>query len=97
MNREIEAAMKANWLAGKLDEDEPIGENQIDDRCEVYVVHNNVWKQSGLDGYGGCLCIGCLEKRLGRRLEPKDFDRDHSFAKVPGTKRLLNWRDGRPE
>jgi hypothetical protein len=40
---------------------------------------------------GGCLCIGCLEKRLGRKLRPKDFQRDHPFNRpnVPGTPRLM--------
>jgi hypothetical protein len=33
--------------------------------------------------FGGCLCVGCLEKRLGRRLRPKDFERDHGFN-LPG-------------
>jgi hypothetical protein len=41
----------------------------------------------------GCLCIGCLEKRIGRRLKPKDFT-DHPFNQLPGTPRLLNRRDG---
>jgi hypothetical protein len=37
--------------------------------------------------FGGCLCIRCLEKRLGRQLKPKDFLRDHEFndLRVPGT------------
>jgi hypothetical protein len=46
---------------------------------------------------GGCLCIGCLEKRLGRRLKPKDFPRDHPLndVRVPGTERLRRRRRGR--
>jgi hypothetical protein len=43
---------------------------------------------------GGCLCIGCLEKRISRTLVPKDFDRRHAFHVLPGTARLLNRRDG---
>jgi len=42
---------------------------------------------------GGCLCIGCLERRLGRRLTPKDFSRRHPFNKTPGTGRLIERRD----
>jgi hypothetical protein len=33
----------------------------------------------GMDGMGGCLCISCLKKRLGRTLVPKDFLRNHPF------------------
>ena len=54
-----------------------------------------VWKAAGMDDFsGGCLCVGCLEKRLGRILNPKDFLRNHPFNSMPGTKRLLARRDG---
>ena len=44
---------------------------------------------------GGFLCVGCIEKRLGRRLRPKDFQLEHTFNRnLPGTPRLLN-RQGR--
>lgn len=36
-------------------------------RAEWYVVRADVWKASGVTPRGGCLCIGCLESRLGRR------------------------------
>jgi hypothetical protein len=45
---------------------------------EVYMVHNRIWKAAGVEPMGGCLCIGCLERRIGRRLKPKDFPR-HVF------------------
>ncbi len=64
------------------------------ERSEVYCVKPAVWEAAGIDGFGGCLCIGCLEKRLGRILTPKDFDRKHAFHSLPGTKRLLARRDG---
>jgi hypothetical protein len=38
---------------------------------EWYMVSDEIW-----DRYGPanrCLCIGCLEDRLGRRLQPEDF------------------------
>jgi hypothetical protein len=38
---------------------------------EYYMVADAIW-----DTYGpadGCLCIGCLEHRMGRRLRPGDF------------------------
>lgn len=61
---------------------------------EVYMVRKKVWKEAGMDAFSGCLCIGCLERRLGRRLKPKDFNQDHVFNQMPGTTRLLN-RQGR--
>jgi hypothetical protein len=46
--------------------------------CEFYLVKNSVWKAAGMPPDGvlecnGSLCVGCIEKRLGRRLTPKDF------------------------
>ena len=52
-----------------------------------------VWKAAGLEPMGGCICIECLEKRLGRRLSPKDFPRRHPFNFLPGTERLIERRD----
>jgi hypothetical protein len=65
----------------------------VDDKSEVYAVRGAVWIKAGMPD--GCLCIGCLENRLGRRLKPKDFDRGHSLNQMPGTKRLLNRRGHR--
>jgi hypothetical protein len=59
---------------------------------EVYTVKPPVWKAANMDGMGGYLCIGCLEKRIGRTLVPKDFDRNHPFNSMPGTARLLSRR-----
>jgi hypothetical protein len=69
----------------------------IDANSEVYVVRNAVWAQARMKPFGGCLCIGCLEARLSRKLAPNDFLRGHGFNDpcVPGTKRLLE-RRGRP-
>ena len=66
----------------------------INAQSEVYTVRNRIWSEAGMEPYGGCLCIGCLEKRLGRRLTPKDFQRGHSFnhPAIPGTPRLLKRR-----
>jgi hypothetical protein len=64
----------------------------IDNRSEVYILHSKVWKAAGMKPWGGCLCIGCLGKRLGRRLKPQDFPRDHEFNSLPGTDRLLQRR-----
>ena len=43
------------------------------DYDEYYMVHDHVWKTGGLAEDGGMLCIGCLEKRIGRRLCCDDF------------------------
>jgi hypothetical protein len=68
----------------------------IDSRSETYFVHNHIWKAAGMTpgGWDGCLCIGCLERRIGRELKPHDFA-DHVFNQhYPGTPRLLE-RQGR--
>ena len=65
----------------------------FDEHCEVYTVRDSVWKAAGMEPMGGCLCIGCLEGRLGRRLIPKDFPRRHPFNSLPGTERLIARRD----
>ena len=64
----------------------------FDANTEVYIVKRSVWKASGMADFGGCLCIGCLELRLGRRLTPKDFPQ-HEFNRMPGTARLLDRRE----
>jgi hypothetical protein len=67
------------------------------DESEVYRVYAHVWKAAGVEDMGGCLCIGCLEKRIGRELKPEDFDPDHPFnSGLPGTKRLQRRRTGNP-
>ena len=66
----------------------------VSGQSEVYMVCDHVWQKAGLADWGGCLCIGCLEKRIGRRLIPDDFS-DHIFnTNLPGTPRLLE-RQGR--
>jgi hypothetical protein len=41
---------------------------------EPYMVHDEVWAATGLGELDGKLCIECLEKLLGRRLTPADFN-----------------------
>ena len=69
---------------------------KITDQSEVYTVCDTIWEKAGMTPYGGCLCIGCLEKRLGRELKPNDFLRAHPFNAdyIPGTARLKQ-RQGR--
>ena len=66
----------------------------FDEQSELYAVRDEVWEAAGMEPMGGCLCIGCLEKRLGRKLRPRDFLRDHPFnlSNVPGTPRLMKRR-----
>jgi hypothetical protein len=61
----------------------------FDKSTEVYTVKSKIWEASGMQPMGGCLCIGCLERRLGRRLTTNDFMPKDPFSKVPGTERLL--------
>src|SRR5262249_45165309 len=58
---------------------------------EMYMVRAAVWKKAGMDVFDGCLCFGCLERRIGRRLKPKDFI-DHPFNVLPCTERLMKRR-----
>jgi len=64
----------------------------VDLRSEVYAVRNAVWKLARMKPNGGCLCIGCLEKRIKRRLMPSDFDFGNALNQLPGTWRLLQRR-----
>jgi hypothetical protein len=84
---EVEQPMRAAKKAGRLKQwGFPQG---YDSRSEVYIVYPCVWEKAGMEGdYSGCLCIGCLEKRIGRRLQPYDFA-EHVFndPTLPGTRR----------
>jgi len=73
----------------------PLYNFTFDEHCEVYTVRDAVWKAAGMEPMGGCLCIGCLEKRLGRKLKPKDFP-DHAFNDLPCATRLFARRDVDP-
>jgi hypothetical protein len=53
----------------------PLGDVNCDD-CghdydEYYMVRNDVWRAAGL--HRGLLCVGCLERRIGRQLHQQDF------------------------
>jgi hypothetical protein len=81
------AALGEAWHSGAD------GINQrVDHQSEIYTVRERVWQAAGMQPMGGCLCIGCLEKRLGRRLKPKDFLRNDPFNQLPGTARLWQRR-----
>ena len=85
VNRQIQAGKK-KWAL-------PV---KVDSRSEQYFVHAHVWQAAGMTsgGWDGCLRVGFLEARIGRRLNPSDFS-DHIFnIHFPGTQRLLE-RQGR--
>jgi len=71
-----------------------VGDMQFTSDSEIYMVRKSVWKRAGMEGWGGCLCIGCLEKRIGRKLKPKDFNRNDAFniPELPCTERLRERR-----
>jgi hypothetical protein len=64
---------------------------------EWYMVHKAVWAKAGMERDGGYLCIGCLERRLGRMLRPRDFtDAWINDLHTWQTKRLVSRLLGRP-
>ena len=65
----------------------------ITERSEVYHVRDRIWQRAGMKSQSGCLCIGCLEKRIKRRLKPEDFPNKSELNKIAvGTSRLLDRR-----
>jgi hypothetical protein len=68
--------------------------------AEYYMVSHPVWIQATIKDGAKILCIGCLEKRLGRELTAWDFGDNGSFpvnAMEPRSPRFdlrLGWRRG---
>jgi hypothetical protein len=90
---EVQRKIREAKLAGTWDpeDDKNVIAMHVTAQSEIYHVRNVIWKETGMEEGGGCLCIGCLENRLGRRLTPSDFLSDHPFnERLPGTPRLLN-------
>lgn len=50
---------------------------------ELYVVHTPIWEYATFFQSAYMLCVGCIEIRLGRKLQRRDF-----------TEAPLNWREG---
>jgi hypothetical protein len=84
---QMERAFAADWNKQGV-------EQTFDEFSEVYMVKPAIWKAAGMESFSGCLCIACLEKRLGRTLTPRDFMRNHALNKTPGTERLWARRHG---
>jgi hypothetical protein len=82
--------------AARKDINETITTLTIDSTSEIYTVTSAVWKAAGMEPDGGCLCIKCLEKRLGRKLKPQDFELDNAFNNpgLPCTPLLAKRRAG---
>ncbi|PSO30121.1 hypothetical protein C7G41_22750 [Bradyrhizobium sp. MOS002] len=78
----MEQAFAADWSDRGV-------EQIYSELTEVYIVREEVWKAAGLGPMDGCLCIGCLEQRIGRTLTSRDFPRKHPLNRTPGTGRLL--------
>jgi hypothetical protein len=91
---ETENFFRAKEKAGVLWTGPDGQELKFNKHAEVYTVRDAVWKAAGMEPMGGCLCIGCLEKRIGRKLRPKDFLRNHPFNydNIPCTERLRSKR-----
>jgi len=94
---EYERLYKTSVVMQQLTQADPasmiVATYTFNEHCEVYTVRDSVWKAAGMEPMGGCLCIGCLEDRLGRKLTPKHFPRRHPFNSLPGTERLIERRD----
>jgi hypothetical protein len=66
---------------------------------EVFDVRDSVWERAGMRTWNGCLCIGCLEKRIGRKLRRSDFSQHDKecWAALPCTDRLRSRRGLPPQ
>jgi hypothetical protein len=92
---EMEKLYRRSAALSRAGIETPVAKVTYDGQCEIYTVRDAVWKKAGMEPMGGCLCIGCLETRLGRKLRPKDFPARDEFNILPGTKRLIERRGTR--
>lgn len=40
---------------------------------ENYMIYDSLWRKANKYNRRGRLCVGCLERRIGRELRPEDF------------------------
>lgn len=59
---------------------------------DYYMVHNELWNRVH-PNRAGMLCLPCLEKRVGRRLQPGDF----TDAQINCRRRIAEFCEGVPE
>jgi len=65
-------------------------------RAEWYHVNDDVWAATGLGPDDGCLCIGCLEARIGRVLTSADFsDAPLNNLSIADDSKAWSWRTPR--
>lgn len=60
---------------------------------EYYILKDNIWLETGVGKHDGKLCIGCVENRIGRKLNKNDFlDIQLNFTNdvCPRSERLIN-------
>jgi hypothetical protein len=56
-----------------------------------YTVHDQIWADTGLGTHDAVLCVVCLERLLGRQLQPEDFpDVPTNKPRVNDSARLLD-------
>lgn len=60
------------------------GRDTLTPPFEWYTVHDHTWAKTSLGTHDAVLCVGCLERSLGRQLQPEDF------AEVPTNKPRVN-------
>ena len=85
---EMEQALAADWANKGVVQ-------TYNELTEIYEVKAQIWKAAGMEPMGGCLCIGCLEKRIGRKLTSGDFVDNSSRNKMQGSERLMDRREYR--
>lgn len=62
-------------------------------KWEYYMVRDRLWAKAGMKKDDGYLCIGCLEKRIGRALRARDLpDLIVNIPDAWDTPRLLSRR-----
>ena len=67
------------------------GRDTVKPPFEWYTVRDHVWAETGLGTHDAVLCVGCLEHRLGRQLQPEDFaDVPTNVPSVHYSERLLD-------
>jgi hypothetical protein len=81
LERRYRTSVAIEKLSGKAPE---LATLTFDERCEVYTVREAVWKAAGMEPMGGCLCVGCLEQRLGRSSEAKRLSASSSIQRHAG-------------
>src|SRR5262249_10220981 len=64
--------------------------------AEMFALHSRIWRAAGAPD--GCLCVGCVERRIGRKLTSRDFLKRHPLNKPASyvSRRLRDRRGDKP-